>query len=125
MKDVSAIRHVALDMDGTIYKGGTLFDFTVPFLQLVRRLGIGHTFLTNNSSKSVLDYVKHLKKMGIQAREDEIFTSTDSTIVYLRERFPAVKRLNVLGTDSLVGHFHAHGYEVLPDDQEPELVIVG
>jgi NagD protein len=125
MKDVSQIRHVALDMDGTIYKGGTLFDFTASFLQLLKRLGIGYTFLTNNSSKSVLDYVKHLKKMGIEATENEIFTSTDSTIVYLRESFPNVRRLNVLGTDSLVGHFRANGYEVLGDDEEPELVIVG
>ena len=26
------IRHVALDMDGTIYMGSTLFPFTIPFL---------------------------------------------------------------------------------------------
>ena len=47
------IRHVALDMDGTIYKGGTLFDATAPFLAALRELGIGYTFLTNNPSKSV------------------------------------------------------------------------
>lgn len=27
------IRHVALDMDGTIYMGMSLFDYTKPFLQ--------------------------------------------------------------------------------------------
>ena len=51
--DLRAIRHVALDMDGTIYKGGTLFDFTPPFLARLNELGIGHTFLTNNSSRSL------------------------------------------------------------------------
>jgi NagD protein len=30
------IRHVALDMDGTIYMGMTLFDYTRPFLQRLR-----------------------------------------------------------------------------------------
>jgi NagD protein len=125
MKDLSKIRHVALDMDGTIYKGGTLFDFTLPFLQQIEQLGIGHTFLTNNSSKSVDDYVKHLAKMGVPSTPDDIFTSTDSTIVYLREAHPNVKRLFVLGTDSLVRHFQAHGYEISPDDERPELVILG
>ena len=57
---LSNIRHVALDMDGTIYSGGTLFDSTRPFLALLGQLGIGHTFLTNNSSKSAKDYLAHL-----------------------------------------------------------------
>ena len=51
-KRLRDIRHVALDMDGTIYSGGTLFKSTLPFLALMGELGIGHTFLTNNSSKS-------------------------------------------------------------------------
>ena len=38
---LNQIRHVALDMDGTIYKGGTLFAVTDPFLGLMRELGIG------------------------------------------------------------------------------------
>ena len=39
------IRHVALDMDGTIYSGGTLFESTLPFLALMGKLGIGHLSL--------------------------------------------------------------------------------
>ena len=123
--DLSRIRHVALDMDGTIYKGGTLFEFTPAFLKRIDDLGIGHTFLTNNSSKSVADYLAHLRKMGIQASEDQMFTSTDSTIVYLREEFPNVRQLFVLGTPSLARHFESAGYTVLPQEDRPEIVIVG
>jgi ribonucleotide monophosphatase NagD (HAD superfamily) len=49
------IRHVALDMDGTIYSGGTLFETTTPFLALLQQLNIGYTFLTNNPSKNISD----------------------------------------------------------------------
>ncbi len=34
-KRLRDIRHVALDMDGTIYSGGTLFESTLPFLALL------------------------------------------------------------------------------------------
>ena len=34
LERLSHIRHVALDMDGTIYMGQSLFDFTPPFLFL-------------------------------------------------------------------------------------------
>src|SRR5256885_15034779 len=99
------IRHVALDMDGTIYKGGTLFAATHPFLQRLRELGIGYTFLTNNASKSVTDYLAHLRALGIPATEEELYTSAHATIEFLRAELPAVRRLFVLGTQSMCGQF--------------------
>jgi hypothetical protein len=42
-KRLSNIRHAALDMDGTIYSGGTVFETTRPFLSLLRELGVGYT----------------------------------------------------------------------------------
>ena len=77
-------------MDGTIYSGGTLFDSTQPFLALLAELGIGHTFLTNNSSKSAKDYLAHLRKIGIAATADQLYTSTQATIAYLQQQLPAV-----------------------------------
>src|SRR5689334_13836539 len=92
------IRHVALDMDGTIYKGGTLFPWTNPFLAQLTELGIGYSFLTNNSSKSTDDYLRHLEKIGVPAVVDQIYTSTQASIEYLRESLPFARRLFVLGT---------------------------
>ncbi|MBN1900837.1 HAD-IIA family hydrolase [Candidatus Sumerlaeota bacterium] len=119
------IRHVTLDMDGTIYKGSTLFEFTQPFLQQLQNLGIGYTFLTNNSSKSVKDYVISLNDMGVHASEDQIFTSTLCAIDYLRDEFPLIRHLYVLGTQSLREEFRKYGFDVVEENQEPEAVIVG
>ena len=47
------IKHVALDMDGTIYMGSTLFPFTKKFLQSLTDNGIGYSFLTNNPTRSI------------------------------------------------------------------------
>ncbi|MDB6124220.1 MAG: HAD-superfamily hydrolase, subfamily [Pedosphaera sp.] len=124
---LSAIRHVALDMDGTIYSGGTLFEFTLPFLALMRELGIGYTFLTNNPSKNTADYLKHLKKMGIEATPEELYTSTQATIEYLQQNWPKAQRLFVLGTASMCEAFEAAGFTLLPDDpyDAPDAVVVG
>lgn len=121
------IRHVALDMDGTIYSGGTLFESTEPFLQLLRRLEIGYTFLTNNPSKNITDYLTHLEEMGIAAHAEQLYTSTQATIEFLQERFPKVRRLFVLGTPSMSAAFTTAGFELLPDspEAEPDAVVVG
>lgn len=126
-KKLAAIRHVALDMDGTIYRGDTLFESTDPFLSLLKDLGIGYTFLTNNPSKSITDYVEHLRDIGIVATEQQLYTSTQATIEYLREEWPKIHRIFPLGTPSMCEEFAAVGFVVLPDspNAEPDAVIVG
>lgn len=126
-RGLSAIRHVALDMDGTIYRGGTLFETTEPFLALLKELGISYTFLTNNPSKGVRDYLAHLHEIGIAATEDQLYTSTQATIEYLREEWPQINRLFVLGTESMSEEFSAAGFTLLPDspEAEPDAVVVG
>ena len=104
------IKHVALDMDGTIYKGTTLFSCTAPFLERMRELGIGCTFLTNNPSKSSADYLAHLKKLGVDATADQLYTSTQATIDCLRKRFPQVQRIFALGTPSMLSQFSDAGF---------------
>jgi len=114
-------------MDGTIYSGGTLFKSTVPFLALLGELGVGHTFLTNNSSMSAKDYLARLRQIGIAATPDQLYTSTQATIEYLREHKPAVRRLFVLGTASMSRELEAAGFMLTADSasDEPDGVLVG
>jgi len=128
---LSRIRHFALDLDGTLYLGGRVFACTRPFLDRLRELGVGHTFFTNNSSKSTRQYVEHLRKMGIDATLHDIYSSTHSTLDYLREEQPRVKRLFVLGTPGLRAEFTENGFTIVGDSDggetgdEPDAVIVG
>ena len=110
-------------MDGTIYRGATLFEWTLPFLETLERLGIGRTFLTNNSSRGVEDYVEKLRRLGIPATREEIYTSTDAVIEYLGRQLPEVRRLWILGTPGMVRQLTEAGFEF--SDDAPEAVIVG
>ena len=121
------IRHVALDMDGTVYLNNTVFPTTAPFLSLLNRLDIGHTFLTNNPSRSGAEYLAHLNSMGITATAEQLYTSTQATIDFLEKNFPHVRRLFVLGTSGLCDELKNAGYELMPDDPNtpPDAVLVG
>ena len=121
------IKHVALDMDGTIYKGSTLFPFTLPFLAQLKELGVGFSFLTNNPSKSVADYLKYFKKLGLPITAEDLYTSAQATIFYLNTHLPAVRRLFVLGTPSMIGEFEKAGFDSVTDSAEETIdaVVVG
>jgi len=127
LERVKKIRHVALDMDGTIYKGGTLFPFTVPFLNRLKEMGIGYSFLTNNPSKSTADYLRHLQKMGLSVTPEELYTSAQATITYLKTYLTQATRLFILGTPSMIDEFEKAGYLSTADDptDEPDAVVAG
>jgi NagD protein len=127
MTRLSTLKHLALDLDGTLYLGGRLFPWTNPFLNTLRRLSIGRTFFTNNSSKSTKQYVAALNAMGIDATADEIYSSTHSTLDYLRDELPQARKLYVLGTPALREEFAEHGYTVVDESHaaNPDAVVVG
>lgn len=120
------IRHVALDMDGTIYLGSQLFPWTKGFLQKLTDNGIGYSFLTNNPTRSLDDYVKKLRGMGIEATREEVYTTAVATIEYLKNHLPEAKRLFVLGTPSMIGEFEQAGFEMCSDDpaDRPDALVV-
>lgn len=120
------IRHLALDMDGTLYLGNNLFPFTLEFLGNMRTAGIGYSFLTNNPTKSVADYLKKLAGMGIQADEGNMYTTSLAAIDYLKTHHPEAKRLFLLGTPSMVGQFEKAGFVATADDPDdvPDALVV-
>lgn len=120
------IKHVALDMDGTIYLGSTLFPYTQAFLQTLRNNGIFYSFLTNNPTKSSNDYLLKLQKLGIDATEEQMYTSSIATIDYIRMQYPEAKRIFTLGTPSMQAEFKKAGFEITSDSANdvPDILVV-
>lgn len=55
---VGEIKLFLFYMDGTLYLGNRLYDFTIELLDTIKQQGKRYLFMTNNSSKSVVDYIK-------------------------------------------------------------------
>ncbi len=122
-KNLSGIRQVFLDMDGTIYHGGVLFPTTKPFLEFLKRRNIGYTFLSNNSSYGAEEYIARLEKFGIAVNEDNFYISTDYAIDYLRRNHPEIQRIYPLGMSCMSNAFEKAGFSI--DTENPQTVIVG
>lgn len=123
---LSKIRHLALDMDGTIYLGSTLFPYTLKFLSDMKEAGIDYSFLTNNPSRSVADYLKKLEGLGIQADEENMYTTSLAAIDYIKTHYPEAKRIFFLGTPSMISQFEKAGFEACADDPDdvPDALVV-
>ena len=89
-----------LDMDGTFYLDNDILEGSLEFLEQVKRLGKRYVFFTNNSSKSPKTYIDKLAKMNCFIERDQIITSGDVMIRYLKEYYPG-KTVYLVGTPDL------------------------
>ncbi len=112
------------DMDGTLYLGDRLFDFTNELLKTIRQNGGRYLFMTNNSSKSVSDYIIKLKKLGIDAVTDDFITSSQATAFYLNKHHKGAK-LYVCGTMSLKAELESEGFEITENLDETQCIVMG
>lgn len=113
------------DMDGTIYIDNKLIDGTLNLLDKIKQKGSKYIFITNNSSKSVKDYVKKLNSIGIKSNREEFFTSSQATAVYIKKHFPE-KLVYCMGTKSLINELKSSGINVIEEiDDKIGVVLIG
>ena len=114
-KDASLLltkRLYLFDMDGTIYRENDLFDGVKELLAQIKNKGAHYAFITNNPSKSVKDYVKKLKKLGLtDVTEEMFFTSAQAAAMILKEKF-GKGLIYAQGTKSFIKGLKASGLNV-------------
>jgi len=111
-----------LDMDGTIYLDDELFDGSLDFINTLIQKNKKYIFLTNNSSKSKIDYLNKLKKLNIPVTIENIFTSGMAMGIYLNTYYPN-KKIYLVGTKAL--HEELENYNINITDNNPDIVVVG
>ena len=121
---VNKIKLYLFDMDGTLYLGSRLYPFTIELLQTIRENGGKYLFMTNNSSKSVEDYIRKLESLGITAGREDFMTSSQATSYYLKKHHPG-KTLYVCGTQSLKQELIAEGFTVSENLSEIQCIVMG
>lgn len=111
---IDRVRCFVLDMDGTIYLGNELFPFTKAFLQRAQETGRRCVFFTNNSSKNKQDYLDKLARMGIPAKAENMYTSSEVIAEFLQTEHPDAA-CYVVGTPSLEAVLRESGVKLVND----------
>lgn len=124
VKTIAGMKLFLFDMDGTLYLGNRLYDFTIELLSEIRRTGGKYLFMTNNSSKSVADYIKKLAKLGIEATREDFITSSQATAYYLKKHHDG-QTLYVCGTESLKQELRGEGFTVTENAPEAQCIVMG
>jgi len=118
---LGGVKAVFLDLDGTIYLGGNLIPGALDFLSRCEEQGVQRYFLSNNSSRSVQQYVEKLHKMNIPCTVDDVLLSTHDLLSWLRKE--GVVRTWAIATQGMCQMMEEAG--ISTRDDEPEYVVLG
>ena len=112
---------VFLDLDGTMYLGGDLIPGALEFLKRCEQRGVSRFFLSNNSSRSVNQYVSKLNGLGIPATADDVLLSTHDLLSWLATN--DVKETWLVGTEGMREMIESQG--ISTQSTNPDFVVLG
>lgn len=112
MKPLEALRKKKLflfDIDGTLAVGDNLYEGSTELLTHIDRIGGKTYYITNNSTRSGIDYVKKFRAaFSLETTENQFITSGFMTLRFLRRNYTG-KKIFVLGTASFVAELRRNG----------------
>ena len=118
---LDGIEAVFLDLDGTLYLGDELIEGVPDFLTRLETAGIRRFFLSNNSSRSVEQYVEKLHGLSIHAKSEDVMLSTHDLLAWLGSK--GVTQSYLVGTEGMRDMLEEAG--VSTDSIEPQYVVLG
>jgi 4-nitrophenyl phosphatase/NagD protein len=118
---LSEIDAVFLDLDGTIYLGGELIPGALDFLTRCKEKGIRRFFLSNNSSRSVKQYLLKLNSLGIPATPEDVLLSTHDLLSWLDNN--NVTDTWLVGTGGMKEMLEEVG--ISTESEKPQFVVLG
>lgn len=117
---------ILLDLDGTVYRGGSALPGAPEAVIRLRHDGTALVFVTNNASRSPEQVAEHLTGLGVVAAAPEVATSAQAAAVVLADRLAPAARVLVVGTSALADEVTTAGLApVRRADDDPAAVVQG
>lgn len=116
------IQGLLIDLDGTLYHGHQMIPGADLLIKGLREANIPFLFVTNNSSRTAASVAAHLSGMGIEAKPEEVCTSSLAAARYVSEESPGAS-VAILGEEGLREACVEAGLTIVTE--LPEYVVQG
>jgi 4-nitrophenyl phosphatase len=123
--DWSTLKGVLIDLDGVVYTGRDAIPGAAGFLGEARRRGLKFLLVTNNSTTSPELVAERLRGMQIDVQPDEILTSAQAAVGYVRRQAQRGATVQIVGEAGLRQAAEEEGLVVVDGDASCEWVIAG
>ena len=122
MTQARAIESYLMDMDGVIVREDQLIPGADRFVTRLREAGRQFLILTNNSRHTPRDLAAHLKRLGLDVTDADIWTSALATARFLSDQRPEGSAF-IIGESGVTTALYEAGYT--QTDHNPDYVVLG
>jgi len=116
------VQSYLMDMDGVIVREDQLVPGADRFVARLREAGKQFLVLTNNSRHAPRDLAAHLRRLGLDVTDRDIWTSALATARFLTDQRPEGSAF-VIGESGLTTALYEVGYT--QTDHRPDYVVLG
>lgn len=121
MEEIASKKAYVFDLDGTLILGGEPIEGAGELVKFLRNRQKEFIVVTNNSSRGIEETRRKVSKLlGINISHENVFSSTHSTIQYIKER--GFSKVYPVGTESFISDLLTHGIEV--GNSSPDAVVI-
>jgi 4-nitrophenyl phosphatase len=121
--DWSTVRGLLIDLDGVVYTGREPIAGAAEFLALASQRNFPFLLVTNNSTTSPQNVAGRLKGMRIEVTPEQVLTSGQAAMAYVRSQSKPGARVQVVGEAGLRQAAEEEGLVV--SDDGAEWVVAG
>lgn len=119
---MNKIRALALDLDGTVYRGNSAVEGARDAISTLINLNYQVFYFTNNSGKNRQQIVNKLNRLGFPAKPQNTYTTSYAISKYLLQK--KLKNIYVIGTYGLKRELLSCGIKI-KDSSTVCAVVVG
>lgn len=118
------LKAIVFDLDGVVYRGGHgIPGVAAEINRLQRKVKV--LFLTNNATKSRLEYVRHLAIFGINAKISDVMTASFGCAHFIREKYGRGKSVFVIGEQGLKDELEIEADAKITEGAGAQIVAAG
>ncbi len=123
----STTKGLILDMDGVLWTDSAPIGNLASIFSRIKELGLGVAMATNNSSRTVNQYVQRLLEFGVSVEPWQVITSSLAVADMMARQLPAGAPIFAIGEQGLQDAMRETGFELLSIEQaeRAEAVVIG
>lgn len=119
------IKALILDMDGVIWKDDQPIGNLSQIFEQIKRAGIKVVLATNNSTRTVNQYLQRLTEFSVSMNKWQIINSAQTVSAYLKDNFPPGSSIYIVGEAGLTEAVLDHGFISEEKPNHAVAVVVG
>lgn len=115
---------VLSDLDGVVYRGEEAVPGAVARFNRWQHEGMPYCFVTNNAEKSAGAFAEKIRNLGIACTPDQVVTSGDVALEFVRTKYQPGAGLYVIGTDAFKARVLEAGFALVSEGAAAVLVAL-